>query len=600
MGLDGEDSLLPEEFEEYRLVRLLGAGAMGRVYLAEDRLLERPVAIKLIGARSPTEAARERFYNEARAVARLTHPNVVTIHRVGEARGRPFLVSELVRGESLDKLALPLPATRLRSIALGLARGLAAAHRRGVLHRDLKPANAMLSSDGEVKLLDFGLAQMMTDAAIPLSTRGDAGDGARPSATARSADPDATASLDEPAAHGSDPDTDTVRVDTLPGSGPAEPRRGIVGTPRYLAPEIWLGEPHSTRSDVYSLGALLYKLYTGRAPHHGASLYELARVATEVDVAPAVALGEEDARLARVIDRCLARDPDARLGSGEAVREALERLDDPAPVAGSAPPGNPYRGLLPFEAEHRGLFFGRSAEVRALLDRLRAEPMVVVAAESGAGKSSICRAGVLGAVAEGALGEAWTAVTVSPGSRPLRALAEALSPLVEGRAPDVEDRLRDEPGAIGRELRRRCAGKVLVVIDPLEALVTQASEDEARAAAEALGALAEHGGARVLAAARSDFLARLATLPMLGEALPRSLFLLRPIASELLREVVVGPARAAGFSFESDALVDALIEGAAGAGGGLPLLGFTLAALWDARDAERRRSPRPRSTRSAG
>ncbi|HZI16804.1 MAG TPA: protein kinase, partial [Myxococcus sp.] len=152
----------PREFEEYRLLRPLGRGAMGQVFLAQDTLLERLVAVKFIATpagRLPDAAARARFFQEARAIARLQHPNVVAIHRVGEVRGQPYLVSELVRGEPLDRLPRPVDGGQALKLGIGLARGLAAAHRCGVLHRDIKPANAILSEDGEVKLLDFGLAE---------------------------------------------------------------------------------------------------------------------------------------------------------------------------------------------------------------------------------------------------------------------------------------------------------------------------------------------------------------------------------------------------------------------------------------------------------
>ena len=147
-------------------MRPLGRGVMGEVHLAHDLLLDRPVAVKFVAGLEPTAYARERFFTEARAIARVQHPNVVAIHRVGQVRGRPYLVSEYIRGESLEKLALPLPWERVSEIALGLARGLAAAHRMQVLHRDLKPANAILGEDGEAKLVDFGLAVLL-DAEAP-------------------------------------------------------------------------------------------------------------------------------------------------------------------------------------------------------------------------------------------------------------------------------------------------------------------------------------------------------------------------------------------------------------------------------------------------
>ena len=151
----------PPTFEEYRVGKPLGRGGMGEVYSAYDTILERTVAVKFISGLEPSQTARERFLVEARAAARLQHPNVVTIYRVGELGDRPFIISELVHGKSLDTLPKPMDFTRALELGKGLARGLAAAHRRDVLHRDIKPANAILTDDGEVKLLDFGLAKLL-------------------------------------------------------------------------------------------------------------------------------------------------------------------------------------------------------------------------------------------------------------------------------------------------------------------------------------------------------------------------------------------------------------------------------------------------------
>ena len=131
----------PAQVDEYEIIRPLGQGAMGQVYQAVDTLLGRPVAVKFIAQESSSATARERFLVEARAIARLQHPNVVSIYRVGVVDGWPYLVSELVRGQSLDRVALPLAWQRTLDIAVQLARGLAAAHSQGVLHRDLKPGS---------------------------------------------------------------------------------------------------------------------------------------------------------------------------------------------------------------------------------------------------------------------------------------------------------------------------------------------------------------------------------------------------------------------------------------------------------------------------
>src|SRR5262249_24579701 len=146
--------LPPPSFDGFEVVRALGRGGMGRVYLGHDTLLDRPVALKFIAGGEPARDARARFLVAARAIARLKPPNVVGILRIGEVLGQPYPAYELLPGRSLDRVPKPLPWPKALKIALGIARGLAAAHRRGVLHRDVKPANVMLTELGEVKLLD--------------------------------------------------------------------------------------------------------------------------------------------------------------------------------------------------------------------------------------------------------------------------------------------------------------------------------------------------------------------------------------------------------------------------------------------------------------
>ena len=129
--------------------------------LAYDTLLARHVAIKFVAELEPSPEVRQRFLVEARAAARLQHPNVAAVYRVGELEQQPYIISEFVRGETLDRIELPVPWTRALEIGIDLARGLAAAHRKGVLHCDIKPGNAILTDEGTAKLLDFGLARLI-------------------------------------------------------------------------------------------------------------------------------------------------------------------------------------------------------------------------------------------------------------------------------------------------------------------------------------------------------------------------------------------------------------------------------------------------------
>ncbi|AKF79645.1 serine/threonine protein kinase [Myxococcus fulvus 124B02] len=696
----------PREFEEYQVLRPLGRGAMGQVFLARDTLLDRLVAVKFIATpagRLPDAGARARFFQEARAVARLQHPNVVAIHRVGEVRGQPYLVSELIRGETLDTLSLPVEGRRLLGLAIGLARGLAAAHRRGVLHRDLKPANAILSEDGEVKLLDFGLAEAWSGdrrshsvaqegpRATPDTDRGTgSGQGARVESTrderrhlesdraARKpevetrpmapavphegvpasvmetrvpgktqdlgtpAQPSMTVGLDAPAgsvrpsareaspghgefehppaalgvapgigervpgsprrmmtpgigapAHAESPGDDSAPGGAKDGVPPAHraPRLTVPGTPLYLAPELWRGEPASRATDIYAMGVMLHELCTGSAPHQHVPLAELGRAVTAER--PPLLEGQRldlPAGFASVVDRCLALEADQRFDSGDALREALEALSLPV-QATPLPSGNPYRGLRAFEAEHRAVFFGREAELREVMDRLRGERFVLLAGDSGVGKSSLCRAGVLPALTGPESDTSWDIVSWTPGRRPLESLAAALAPILDESPDALLSQVADEePGALARALRRRrrSSHPVLLFIDQLEELVTFSELTQATRLAEEL-ALALHRvpRIRVLATARSDCLTRLVALPGLGDELPRALYLVRALTERGLRDAVEGPARALGVAFESTELVDALVTSATRAEGGLPSLQFVLEALWEARDVSR-------------
>lgn len=276
----------PMELEEFRLARLLGRGGMGAVYLAHDTSLDRWVALKLCVALQPDAGTLASFAIEACAIARINHPNVVTMFRAGEVDGRPYLVYEYVHGKSLAELRLPLPWQRVLDIAVGLSRGLRAAHQRGVLHRDLKPGNAILAPDGTVKLLDFGLATFVGTERSPLLA--------------------------------------------VPG---------VVGTPRYMAPEIRLGAAATPQSDLYALGLLLFELCTGRmpssrrAPAPAAFGFDegMSMGALLSELVPGI-----DPAFAMALAGCLAEDPAERFAVADALCAVLERIARPGILPAAA------------------------------------------------------------------------------------------------------------------------------------------------------------------------------------------------------------------------------------------------------------------------
>ncbi len=541
----------PAELDDYTILKPLGQGGMGRVYLAEDVVLAREVAIKFVATSPPDVITRQRFLLEARAAARIRHPNVAGVYRAGDHEGIPYLVSELVRGRPLEDLPKPVPWLEALDIATQLARGLAAAHREGVLHRDIKPGNVLRTTEGEVRLIDFGLATI-TAAPSRVEVR--------------------TGPMPE------ERDSSIVR----------RTGRGPEGTLDFIAPELWLGDPPSRRSDIYAFGVLAFELCTGRTPFDDVPPEEVPDTSIASDAPPLATVAPSvDARLAALVDRCLRRDPTQRFASMDEVRDALEAIGRRA-TSTPAPGHNPYRGLRAFQAEHRALFFGRGAEISAVLDRLRAESFLLVTGDSGVGKSSLCRAGVLPAILDGVLGDGrkWKTCTVVPGRHPLAALVASVSLKLGVSARELTAALRDDRAALARAIARHAGsgGGLLILLDQAEELVTLADPEEARSAIEALAVIAAGTpGARVLGTIRADFLARFAALPPVVDDLARTLYFLRPMGADRLREVIVGPAEIQGARFESEETITELVETAAAAQGGLPLLQFVLAKLWDLR-----------------
>ena len=592
------------QIDEYRLVRPLGSGAMGTVYLAHDTLLDRAVAIKFLSIPQANSAQRVRFLTEARALARLHHPNIVAVYRTAEHLGQPYLVSEYVRGLPLSQLSKPLPTDQVHQLAIGLCRGLAAAHRSGVLHRDIKPANAIRTEDGEVRLLDFGLAKLSQDQSQDQPTTGQRhrlSAAAAPQASSVRSDStaqpslDATASLDalmnhrEPDESDQDPPAQSVIAATQAGAR--------LGTPLYMAPELWRGEPATVRSDLYSLGALLYELSSGQPPHRGVDLRSLERAVLNESITP---LRERvpgfDPVLAALIDRCLRNAPNERPGSANELLAEFERTAEHPQLP--AVTANPYRGLLPFDAEHRTFFVGRATEIRQVVDLFRIRSLVAISGSSGVGKSSLCRAGVIPAVEDGALsdGRQWQSIRMVPGKHPMLALASGLAPYLEQSTADVHRLSEREPAELVRMLllKQESSGSsdsrprgLLLFVDQFEEIVSQSLAEEALSFGAFLSELLTLlPGIRVLLSVRGDFLFQAMAATGLHQELAQALYALPPLSSSALQVVISEPAHLCGFEFEDASQIQAMADSAAQTDGGLPLLQFALAELWELRDRE--------------
>lgn len=273
--------------DRYRLDELLARGGMGEVWRGVDAGLHRPVAVKLLtSADDPTLI--ERFHLEARAAARLNHPNLVSAYDFGAHQGRPFLVMELVEGRSLaEELTTrgPLEPGRATDIAAQAARGLAAAHRQAVVHRDIKPSNLMLASDGTVKIADFGIARLIDEMSPALTATGH-----------------------------------------------------VMGSSPYLAPERILGSPASPASDIYALGCVMYEMLTSRPPFRGSTPTDTARQHVEATPTPPEHLRPDiPADLAELVLHALAKTPEGRPAADQ-LADLLTTPDGHGhPVSGVAP-----------------------------------------------------------------------------------------------------------------------------------------------------------------------------------------------------------------------------------------------------------------------
>src|SRR5437879_2146323 len=272
----------------YEILAPIGAGGMGEVYRARDTRLRREVAIKVLPSEFSVNTERlSRFEQEARAASMLNHPNILTIFDVGSHDGSPYVVSELLEGEMLrDRLSgMAISSRKIIDYALQIAHGLAAAHAKGIVHRDLKPENLFITNDGRVKILDFGLAKLTGASEGNLSQT----------------------------------EVPTRRVDTDPGL--------VMGTMAYMSPEQLRGKPADHRSDIFSFGAILYEMLSGKRAFRGGSMAETMSAILREDPPDLSETNKTiSPALERLIQHCLEKNPEERFHSARDLAFAIESL----------------------------------------------------------------------------------------------------------------------------------------------------------------------------------------------------------------------------------------------------------------------------------
>ncbi len=307
------ESLIGHKIGNYEILALIGAGGMGEVYLARDARLDRQIALKILPAQFTQDPAQvERFEREARAASALNHPNIITIHEIGQEGDLHFIATEFIEGRTLREI-IANERIQLReslAIVIQIAGALQAAHAAGVVHRDVKPENVMARGDGLVKLLDFGLAK---------PAEGDCG--------LRIADcglrVDKTPNLDFEST------VERTHKSAIRNPQSAIPQRTdprmLMGTLAYLSPEQARGDKVDHRTDVFSLGVTLYEMVAGARPFSGANSGDILDAILNREPEP-IAIGESSAELYRIIGRALKKDRRARYQNAGDLRDDLQRL----------------------------------------------------------------------------------------------------------------------------------------------------------------------------------------------------------------------------------------------------------------------------------
>ncbi len=562
---------------QYEMIKMIGEGGMGTVFLARDLRLGRRVAIKFLQSGQPE--LTQRFLVEARTTARAQHDNIVVIYEVGEHNGSPYMVLEYLNGKPLSALTEDggrLPYHRAVEVMCATLRALEVAHSHGIVHRDLKPDNIFILDNGNIKVLDFGIAKVLEAGQRTQDASG------------------AQIRMPSPLELATGTNTSLTRVGT------------IMGTLKYMSPEQWgIGIEIDHLTDIWACGVLLHRMICGRHPLHpldGNQLVVTAMLELPMPSMQEAAPPDVPRELIQIVDRCLLKMKEQRWQSATELLKALEPFLPGRRAHELQIDETPYAGLSSFQENDANKFFGRNREIAAMVTRIRDRPLMAVVGSSGVGKSSFVRAGLVPALKRS--GEQWETLVIRPGRNPVESLASLISPMIAtaaNLADEMEEQkklvetLRREPGHLGHVMRgraRRDGRKLLLFVDQFEELYTQVHDPAERLAFTAcLNAVADDATSplRVVLSVRADFLDRVSEDPEFMDELMQGLFFLGAPGRDGLREAIVQPAEMAGYAFELPATVEDMLDHLETTPGALPLLQFTASKLWEGRDRARKK-----------
>ena len=536
--------------KSYRILEKIDAGGFGAVYRAFQPVIEREVAIKVILPLFANEPQFiQRFEAEAQLVARLEHPHIVPLYDYWRDPDGAYLVMRWLRGGSvrdfLQERNMELDeASRLIDHIAG---ALTVAHRNGIVHRDLKPENILMDIDGNFYLSDFGIAQ---------------------------------------------------KVDTENSTD------SVSGSAKYIAPEQLRSQPPTIKSDVYSLGIMLYEALTGHHPFGSGSVSEMIYKQLSEDLPPLAAnLSGLPETIDAVIKKATQKEPSQRyetivdladafrdaIGMRRSTMEMEQILTDQELV-------NPYKGLRSFYEADAVDFFGREALVERLMHRLReAEAnFLALVGPSGSGKSSVVRAGLVPSLRQHSITNfaGWYVADMVPGNDPLQNLHAALLSVAIEPPIGLMTRLQSASAGLvwaAERILEQTGGNLLLFIDQFEEIFTQVVDEAARRHFLDLiyrAATAHNGRLFVVVSIRADFFDRPLLYEGIGDLIQSHTQVVLPLNTAELERAITGPARRVGLHVDAD-LIAAIAADVREEPGALPLLQYALTELFERRDGNR-------------